>query len=341
MGHKFFSATIKRRGGVGKIKEFGVLRPKLRNLAGAPTRDPNTERNANAGEKEDFPWVKEPLEEVPYQFDRRSISAMPRSSPQVLEDRCYGRAAQLVLAREDAEIGAVRICSVHSGDVVTASREHVGDVKGIPIEVESLDIVDGMLQERVARSDSHKRVIETDGETRWGYPVNSKEKVEWFQAFYVEVKVYATKLVENQVSNYVGALYLLFVTEVGIEEIWVVFGDERVRSLRVPKLELPLRTGMESGASGIGYGPFLFHSQITQPSLVYDPRNDIWRVRWWDEILEVPTVTVTENGMRKKSEGEESVQQGEQNGQPVVEDDDWDGEKGHPTVVVTLDGERR
>jgi hypothetical protein len=133
----------------------------------------------------------------------------------------------------------------------------------------------------------------------------------------------------------------LFVTEVCVKEIWVVFSDERVRSLRVPKLELPLRTGMESGASGIGYDPFLLHSQITQPSLVYDPRNDIWRVHWWNEILEVPTVTITENGVRKKSEGDESVQQSEQNGQPVVEDDDWDGEKSYSTVVVTLDGERR
>ena len=60
----------------------------------------------------------------------------------------------------------------------------------------------------MARSDSHERIIETDGEPRRGYPIDSKEKVEWFQAFYVEIKVYAAQLVENQVSNYVRALDL-------------------------------------------------------------------------------------------------------------------------------------
>lgn len=44
--------------------------------------------------------------------------------------------------------------------------------------------------------------------------------------------------------------------------------------------------------------------------------------------------------MRKESEGDESVQQGEKNGQPMVEDDDWDGEKSDSAVVVTLEGER-
>lgn len=152
----------------------------------------------------------------------------------------------------------------------------------------------------MTRSGSHERIIETDGETRRGYPVNSKEKVEWLKAFYVEIKVYATQLVENQVSDDVRALYLygskpdeqlgdtdhtnadrtLSVTEVGFEEIWVVLGDERVRSLCVPKLELPLRTGVQFGASSIGCDPFLLHSQITEPSLVDDPWNDLWRVHW-------------------------------------------------------------
>ena len=60
----------------------------------------------------------------------------------------------------------------------------------------------------MSRGGGHESIIETDGETGRGYPVNGEEKVEWFQAFYVEVKVYATHFVENQVSNYVGALYL-------------------------------------------------------------------------------------------------------------------------------------
>lgn len=89
-----------------------------------------------------------------------------------------------------------------------------------------------------------------------------------------------------------------------------MLGDERVRSLCVPKLELPLGTRMQLGAGSVGYDPFLLHSQVTKPGLVNDPWDDLWRVRWWDEVLEVPTVTVTKDGMRKKSEGDESVQQG-------------------------------
>ena len=126
MGYKIFSAVIEERGRLRKIIQFGVLTAKLRSHASASTRDPYTEGNANAGEKEDFPRVEEPLEEVPYQLDRRSIPAMPRSSPQVLEDWCDGRTTQLVLTRENAEVGAVGVCCVHSGDVVASSREPVG-----------------------------------------------------------------------------------------------------------------------------------------------------------------------------------------------------------------------
>lgn len=126
MRHKFFSATTKGRGRVWKIEQFGVLSPKLRNHAGASTRDPNGEGNANAGEKEDFPRVEEPFEEVPYQLDRRSIPAMPRSSSQVLEDWCDGWTAQLVLARKNTEVGAVRVCGVHSGDVMAPGGEPMG-----------------------------------------------------------------------------------------------------------------------------------------------------------------------------------------------------------------------
>jgi hypothetical protein len=43
---------------------------------------------------------------------------------------------------------------------------------------------------------------------------------------------------------------------------------------------------------------------------------------WRDEILEVPAVSIPEDGMGQKGEGEEGVQQGEKNGQSVVEDDD-------------------
>ena len=120
-----------------------------------------------------------------------------------------------------------------------------------------------------------------------------------------------------------------------------MLGNERVRSLCVPEFELPVGARMQFGASRIGYHPFLLHSQIAKPSLVDDPWNNIWCVCWWDEILEVPTIAVTEHSMRKEGEGNESVEQGEKNGQPMVEDDDWDGEKSDSTVVVALERERR
>jgi hypothetical protein len=75
---------------------------------------------------------------------------------------------------------------------------HVSGIKGNPIEVKSLDIVDCVLQERVTRGDSHECVIETDGESRWGDPVDGEEEVHWLEALYVEIKVYATHFVENQ-----------------------------------------------------------------------------------------------------------------------------------------------
>jgi hypothetical protein len=63
-----------------------------------------------------------------------------------------------------------------------------------------------VLQERVSRSDSHERIVETDGESRRGYPVDGEEEVQWFQAFYIEIKIYAAHLVKNKISDYVRAL---------------------------------------------------------------------------------------------------------------------------------------
>ena len=98
---------------------------------------------------------------------------------------------------------------------------------------------------------------------------------------------------------------------------------------------------MQFGASSVGYGPFFLHSQIAEASPVYDSWNDLWRVRWWDEILKIPTVTFAEDGMRKKREGEESVQEGEKYGQSMVEYDDWDGDESDSAVVMALERERR
>ena len=58
------------------------------------------------------------------------------------------------------------------------------------------------------RGDSHKCVVNTDGKSRRGDPVDGEEEVHWLEALYVEIKVYATKLVEDKVSDYVRALNL-------------------------------------------------------------------------------------------------------------------------------------
>lgn len=64
-----------------------------------------------------------------------------------------------------------------SNDDLKRDSVHVRYIKGIPVEVKSLDIVDGVLQERVPRSDSHESIVEPNRESRRGYPVNGKEEV--------------------------------------------------------------------------------------------------------------------------------------------------------------------
>lgn len=98
------------------------------------------------------------------------------------------------------------------------------------------------------------------------------------------------------------------ITKVGLEEVWVVFCHESVCSLCIPKLELPFWTGVEFGATLVGDDPFLLHLQVTEMDLVDDSRDDFWRAHWWNEVLEVPSVSVTKDGMGQKGEGGESVQ---------------------------------
>ena len=91
---------------------------------------------------------------------------------------------------------------------LTRNSIHVGDIKGIPIEVKSLDVINSVLQERMARGDGHERIVETDRKAGWRYPINGEKEVEWLQAFYIEIKIYAAQFVENKVSDYVRALNL-------------------------------------------------------------------------------------------------------------------------------------
>ena len=83
---------------------------------------------------------------------------------------------------------------------------HVSGIKGNPVEVEPLDVVDCVLQEGVPGSDGHERVVQADRESRRGDPIDGEEKVHWLEALYIEIKVYATHFVENKVSDYVRAL---------------------------------------------------------------------------------------------------------------------------------------
>ena len=144
----------------------------------------------------------------------------------MFEDWGNGVTSQLVLARENAEVRAVRVCGVHGGNVMTSNCEpvgaglslrstatrtddlHVGGVKGNPIEVESVEVIDYMFQEGVTGSGSHERVIEANGEARRRDPVDGEEEVHWLAALYVKIQVYATHFVENHVSDRVRALNL-------------------------------------------------------------------------------------------------------------------------------------
>jgi len=65
-----------------------------------------------------------------------------------------------------------------------------------------------VLQEGVTGGDSHERVVEANGEARWGDPVDGEEEVHWLEALDVEIKVYATHFVENHVSDRIRALNL-------------------------------------------------------------------------------------------------------------------------------------
>lgn len=72
----------------------------------------------------------------------------------------------------------MRVGSVHGGNVVAAGREparnplswcsmmirkrdcvHVGNIKGVPIEVKSLDVVDGVLEEGMTGSNGHEGIV--------------------------------------------------------------------------------------------------------------------------------------------------------------------------------------
>ena len=112
-------------GRIWKDKQLGFPSLGSYSLAGAPPAEPNAKGNADANEEEDFPRVEEPLEEPPNIYNCACISTMPRGSTHMFEDRGNGVTTQLVLARENTEVRAVRVCGVHGGKVMTSNREPV------------------------------------------------------------------------------------------------------------------------------------------------------------------------------------------------------------------------
>jgi len=71
---------------------------------------------------------------------------------------------------------------------------------------------------------------------------------------------------------------------------------------------------VEFGATCVGDDPFFLHLQVTEPDLVDDPWNNLLCALWRDEILEIPPVSVTKDGMGPKGEGGEGVKEGDENG---------------------------
>ena len=126
MGRECFPVIVRRSGRIWEIKQFGFLSPELYGLASAPTREPNAKGGADGDDEKYFPRVEEPLEEPPDNYNCTSISTVPRGSTQMFEDWGNRMTAQLVLARENAEVRAVRVCGVHGGKVMTSNREPVG-----------------------------------------------------------------------------------------------------------------------------------------------------------------------------------------------------------------------
>jgi len=206
---------------------------------------------------------------------------------------------------------------------------------------------------------SHERVVEANREARRRDPVDGEEEVHWLEALYVEIKIYAAHLVKNHVSDRISTLNLcgktnqqfrsgrgrrgcertLSIAEVSFENVRVILRHESVCSFCIPKLKLPFRTGVEFGAACVGDDPVFFHLQVAETDLVHNLWDDFLCALWRDEILEVPPISAAEDGMGPKGEGDEGVKEGNENGQPVVEDNYEEGEKAEATVVATLEGE--
>ena len=125
VGRECFPVIVRGSGRIRKIKQLGFLSPEMYGLASAPAREPNAKGSAGTDDEKYFPRVEEPLEEPPNNYNCACISTVPRGSTQMFEDRGNRVTAQLVFAGENAEVGAVRVRSVHGGNVVASGGEPV------------------------------------------------------------------------------------------------------------------------------------------------------------------------------------------------------------------------
>lgn len=89
---------------------------------------------------------------------------------------------------------------------VTRKGLHVSGIEGYPVHIIALEVVNGVFEERMTGCCSHKSVVDSGGNPGWGNPVYSGEEVQRDFACDVEIKVYASEFVEDEVSNHVGAL---------------------------------------------------------------------------------------------------------------------------------------
>lgn len=65
---------------------------------------------------------------------------------------------------------------------------------------------------------------------------------------------------------------------------------------------------MEFCTTRIGDNPILLHFQVAEAGLVDDPWDEFRCILWRDEVLEVPSISLTKDGMGKEGEGGEGIE---------------------------------
>lgn len=97
------------------------------------------------------------------------------------------------------------------------------------------------------------------------------------------------------------------VAKIHIQQLRIVLLDKRVRARRVPHLEPPLGSGMESRAALVSLAPGVLHLEVAETRLVDNARDDLRRVRRRYEVHEVPTIAGAKHGSGEEREREVGV----------------------------------